>query len=64
MLARESRGVSRVSLHMKAMAIDVRVPDRPLLALRDAALALRLGSVGYYPASDFVHVDVGRVRYW
>ena len=64
MLARESRGVSRVSLHMKAMAIDMRLPDRPLLALRDAALGLRLGGVGYYPASDFVHVDVGRVRWW
>jgi uncharacterized protein YcbK (DUF882 family) len=64
MLARESRGVSRVSLHMKAMAIDVRVPDRPLATVRDAALALRLGGVGYYPGSDFVHVDVGRVRFW
>jgi len=64
MLARQSRGVSRVSLHMKAMAIDVRIPDRPLLALRDAALGLRLGGVGYYPTSDFVHVDVGRVRWW
>jgi uncharacterized protein YcbK (DUF882 family) len=46
------------------MAIDVRVPDRPLTALRDAALGLRLGGVGYYPASGFVHVDVGRVRFW
>jgi len=64
MLARESRGVSRVSLHMKAMAIDVRLPDRPLMAVRDAALGLRRGGVGYYPASDFVHVDVGRVRWW
>jgi uncharacterized protein YcbK (DUF882 family) len=64
MLARESRGVSRGSLHMRAMAIDVRLPDRPLTALRDAALGLKLGGVGYYPASDFVHVDVGRVRFW
>ena len=64
MLRREGRGVSRVSLHMRAMAIDVRVPDRPLPTVRDAALALRLGGVGYYPASDFVHVDVGRVRFW
>jgi uncharacterized protein YcbK (DUF882 family) len=64
MLARESRGVSRVSLHMRAMAIDVRLPDVPLTALRDAALRLRLGGVGYYPGSDFVHVDVGRVRFW
>jgi uncharacterized protein YcbK (DUF882 family) len=49
---------------MRAMAIDVRLPDCPLTALRDAALGLKLGGVGYYPASDFVHVDVGRVRFW
>jgi uncharacterized protein YcbK (DUF882 family) len=64
MLARESRSVSRTSLHMRAMAIDVRLPDRPLTALRDAALGLKLGGVGLYPASDFVHVDVGRIRFW
>jgi uncharacterized protein YcbK (DUF882 family) len=64
MLARQSREVSRVSLHMRAMAIDIRVPDRPLSVVRDTALALRLGGVGYYPASDFVHVDVGRPRFW
>ena len=64
MLRREGRGVSRVSLHMQAMAIDVRVPGCSLTALRDAALALRLGGVGYYGSSDFVHVDVGRVRFW
>jgi uncharacterized protein YcbK (DUF882 family) len=46
------------------MAIDVRVPGRPLRAVRDTALGLRAGGVGYYPDSDFVHVDVGRVRYW
>jgi len=64
MLAREGRGVSRASLHMQAMAIDVRLPDRPLTAVRDGALQLKQGGVGYYPASDFVHVDVGRVRAW
>ena len=64
MLRRVGRGVSRVSLHMQAMAIDVRVPGCSLTALRDAALALRLGGVGYYGSSDFVHVDVGRVRSW
>jgi uncharacterized protein YcbK (DUF882 family) len=64
MLRRQSRSVSRVSLHMQAMAIDIRVPERSLTAVREAALALRLGGVGYYAASDFVHVDVGRVRFW
>ena len=64
MLRRAGRGVARGSLHVRAMAIDVRIPDRPLPAVRDAALGLRLGGVGYYPASGFVHVDVGRVRVW
>ena len=49
---------------MQAMAIDIRVPGIPTVQLRDAALALRRGGVGYYAASDFVHVDVGRVRRW
>jgi uncharacterized protein YcbK (DUF882 family) len=64
MLRRAGRGVARGSLHTRAMAIDVRVPGQALSALRDAALALRLGGVGYYPSSGFVHVDVGRVRFW
>jgi uncharacterized protein YcbK (DUF882 family) len=64
MLRRSGRGVARGSLHTRAMAVDVRLPGRSLAALRDIALALRLGGVGYYPASDFVHVDVGRVRFW
>lgn len=64
MLRREGRGVARGSLHTRAMAIDVRVPGQPLAKLRAAALALRQGGVGYYPASGFIHVDVGRVRFW
>ncbi len=57
-------GVARHSLHMQAMAIDIRVPGVPTARVRDAALALHRGGVGYYAASDFVHVDVGRVRRW
>jgi uncharacterized protein YcbK (DUF882 family) len=49
---------------MDGKAIDVRLGDVPLAKLRKAALARRRGGVGYYPASDFVHVDTGRVRYW
>lgn len=60
----EHSGVASQSLHMQGMAIDVRLDGRPLTALRDTALALRSGGVGYYPESDFVHVDVGRVRRW
>jgi uncharacterized protein YcbK (DUF882 family) len=57
-------GVARQSLHMQAMAIDIRLPGVAAADLRDAALALQRGGVGYYPASDFVHVDVGRIRRW
>ncbi len=64
MLHEEHSGVAAKSLHMQGMAIDIRIADRPLSALHDLALDLRAGGVGYYPQSDFVHVDVGRVRRW
>jgi uncharacterized protein YcbK (DUF882 family) len=57
-------GVARHSLHMQAEAIDIRIPGIPTSMVRDAALALHRGGVGYYGASDFVHVDLGRVRRW
>lgn len=59
-----SSGVASNSLHMQGMAIDIRVPGRALAAVRTAALDMRVGGVGYYPKSNFVHVDVGRVRRW
>ena len=62
--AHEHSGVAVKSLHMKGMAIDIRVGGRDLQTLHRAALAERSGGVGYYPKSDFVHVDVGRVRRW
>ena len=61
---RAHTGVARHSLHMQAEAIDIRLPGIPTLGLRDAALRLRRGGVGYYRTSDFVHVDLGRVRQW
>jgi uncharacterized protein YcbK (DUF882 family) len=57
-------GVARHSLHMQAEAIDIRLPGISTSAVRDAALRLHRGGVGYYRSSDFVHVDVGRVRRW
>ena len=63
-LRQSGHGVARHSMHMQAMAIDIRVPGVPTAELRDAALRLGRGGVGYYAASDFVHVDVGRVRRW
>src|SRR6204780_1852126 len=56
-------GVAQHSLHMQAEAIDIRLPGIPTSQLRDAALHLHRGGVGYYRSSDFVHVDVGRVRH-
>ena len=57
-------GVASKSLHMVGQAIDIRVPGVQLGHLRGAARSLKLGGVGYYPSSNFVHVDTGRVRYW
>lgn len=59
-----STGVASKSLHMVGKAIDIRVPGTKLDHLRAAARSLKLGGVGYYPSSNFVHVDTGRVRYW
>jgi uncharacterized protein YcbK (DUF882 family) len=63
-LRTHTSGVAKNSLHMQAEAIDVRLPGTRTSQFRDAALALGRGGVGYYPASDFIHVDVGRVRRW
>ena len=63
-LRAHGHGVAQHSLHMQAMAIDIRIPGVPTAELRDAALSLHRGGVGYYAASNFVHVDVGRVRRW
>jgi uncharacterized protein YcbK (DUF882 family) len=57
-------GVALHSLHMQAEAIDIRLPGIPISAVRDAALRLGRGGVGYYRDSNFVHVDLGRVRHW
>lgn len=64
LLREHSGGVAQRSLHMEGLAVDLRVPGRALADVRRIALALGGGGVGYYPASDFVHVDVGRVRNW
>ncbi len=64
MLHAHSEGVARHSLHIDGRAIDIRVPDRSLINLKRAAISLFGGGVGYYPKSDFVHVDTGRIRYW
>lgn len=63
-LRRQSTSVAEHSLHMEGRAIDVRLRGFPTAKVRDIAIALRRGGVGFYEASDFVHVDTGGVRIW
>ena len=64
MLRNNSNGVAKKSQHLLGKAIDVRLTDLDTAELRDVALSLERGGVGYYHESDFVHVDTGRVRRW
>ncbi|TYP00283.1 uncharacterized protein YcbK (DUF882 family) [Geothermobacter ehrlichii] len=64
LLRRRSKGVAKNSLHMQGRAIDIRLPGCGLKRLHRAAVELRLGGVGYYPKSNFVHLDTGRFRLW
>lgn len=57
-------GVAKRSLHMDGKALDIRLPGVPLSDLRDAALSLKQGGVGYYPRDQFVHIDTGKPRTW
>jgi len=63
-LRAHTTGVAKNSLHMQAEAIDIRLPGVKTLQMRNFALAMGRGGVGYYPSSDFIHVDLGRVRRW
>jgi len=64
MLSEKNGAVAKRSYHMQGMAIDIRLNGCDLKQLHKAALSLKAGGVGYYPSSDFIHVDVGRVRRW
>lgn len=63
-LRARTTGVASHSLHLEGKAIDIRLADVPLKQLQRAAIASRRGGVGYYPDSNFIHVDTGRVRTW
>ncbi|TKB27477.1 DUF882 domain-containing protein [Desulfopila sp. IMCC35006] len=63
-LRSRSSGVARNSLHLQGKAIDIRLSDVPTKELRDAAISLKAGGVGYYAKSDFVHIDTGDFRTW
>jgi uncharacterized protein YcbK (DUF882 family) len=64
LLRKTTKGVAKNSFHMYGKAVDIRLPDYSLSTLRRKAMKLRGGGVGYYPRSNFIHVDVGSVRYW
>lgn len=64
MLSSKGSGVAKKSLHMQGKAIDIRLPGHDTRKLRQAALSLKAGGVGYYERSNFIHLDVGRVRSW
>lgn len=59
-----SNGVAKNSLHMQGKAVDIRIEGVDTAEIRRAAISLQQGGVGYYPSSDFVHVDTGQIRYW
>lgn len=63
-LCARSSGVARHSLHMVGKAIDIRLRGVRTKKIQQCALALQRGGVGFYPKSDFVHIDTGRVRHW
>jgi uncharacterized protein YcbK (DUF882 family) len=64
LLHEHSNGVAKHSMHMEGKAIDIRVPGQNLAHVHKVALALKGGGVGYYPDSQFVHMDTGRLRHW
>jgi len=64
MLRKKSSGVAEKSYHLKGMAIDIRLQGTKLSKLHTEALAMNAGGVGYYPGSDFIHLDTGPVRNW
>lgn len=63
-LRKNSVGVAKKSLHMQGRAIDIRFSEAPTRYVQQCAIAMQCGGVGYYPKSDFVHIDTGRFRTW
>ncbi len=64
LLRKRNRNVARKSLHLQGKAVDIRIPGFSTSAVRWVAASIKGGGVGYYPQSNFIHLDTGRVRYW
>jgi len=64
MLHANSGQVAKKSMHLQGKAIDIRLSDCALSHLHNAALSMNAGGVGYYPESQFVHIDTGKIRTW
>ncbi len=64
LLRRTTSGVARQSFHTKGKAIDIRLPHIHTKKLRDFCISLQSGGVGYYPRSNFLHIDTGPIRVW
>lgn len=63
-LRRQSHRVAKHSLHMEGKAIDIRIAGLDTRHIRNAAVAMQRGGVGYYPQANFVHLDTGEIRTW
>ncbi|MDH3566321.1 MAG: DUF882 domain-containing protein [Desulfobacteraceae bacterium] len=64
MLRKKTKAVAKNSLHMQGKAVDIRIPEYDTKRLSNICMKMQAGGVGYYPESDFVHVDTGPVRCW
>lgn len=64
MLRRMGRNVARKSMHVIGRAMDIRIQNVSAKKVRDTALDFKIGGVGFYPKSNFVHIDTGRYRFW
>jgi len=64
LLRRHNHGVAEHSYHMQGRAIDIRLEGIPARTIKNAALTMARGGVGYYPRNNFVHLDTGEFRTW
>jgi len=64
MLRKKGHQVARESQHVQGTAVDFRIRGVETETLREFVRSLRMGGVGYYPRTRFIHADTGKIRYW